>query len=108
VSTAADRLEQLGGYLERVDGRSMLDDVERFARTRPWVVAGVAAAAGFAASRVLRASSESRYDRSYGTRSSSGQWAGEQWSSEPEWQRGIEEGVGAGTASPSYAAGSTR
>jgi ElaB/YqjD/DUF883 family membrane-anchored ribosome-binding protein len=59
---AADRLERAGEYLERARGDDLLHDAERFARERPWVVAGVAAAVGFAASRLLKASSERRYE----------------------------------------------
>jgi hypothetical protein len=59
---AAERLEQLGSYLENVRGDEMLRDVERMARQRPWLVAGAAAVAGFAASRLLKASSERRYE----------------------------------------------
>ena len=40
----------------------MLRDVEDFARRRPWIVAGIGLAAGLAASRFLKASSERRYD----------------------------------------------
>ena len=61
TSGVADRLERAGGYLEGARGDDMLRDAERFARERPWVVAGIAAAAGFAASRFLKASSERRY-----------------------------------------------
>ncbi len=57
----ADRLERAGGYLEAARGEDLLRDAERFARQRPWVVAGAAAVAGFAASRLLKASSERRY-----------------------------------------------
>ena len=62
----ADRLERAGGYLERANGEEMLRDAERFVRTRPWVVAGAAAAAGLVASRVFKASSERRYNQSSG------------------------------------------
>lgn len=64
TSGAADRLERVGGYLERSRGDEMLQDVERFARERPWLVAGAAAAAGLVASRFLKASSERRFTRS--------------------------------------------
>ena len=63
----ADRLERAGGYLERANGEEMLRDAERFVRTRPWVVAGAAAAAGLVASRIFKASSERRYDQSSNT-----------------------------------------
>jgi ElaB/YqjD/DUF883 family membrane-anchored ribosome-binding protein len=62
ASGAADRIEQVGGYLESVRGDVMLRDAERVARDRPWLVAGTAALIGLAASRLLKASSERRYD----------------------------------------------
>jgi ElaB/YqjD/DUF883 family membrane-anchored ribosome-binding protein len=58
----ADRLERAAGYLERVRGEEMLRDAERFVRARPWVVTSAAAAAGLIASRVFKASSESRFE----------------------------------------------
>ncbi len=64
TSGVADRLERAGGYLERANGDEMLRDAEQFVRTRPWVVAGAAAAAGLVASRIFKASSERRYDES--------------------------------------------
>jgi hypothetical protein len=69
TSGIADRLESIGTYLERANGDEMLRDAERFARERPWVVAGSAALVGLAASRLLKASSESRYDRTMSTSS---------------------------------------
>jgi len=68
----ADRLERAGGYLERASGDEMLRDAERFVRTRPWVVAGAAAAAGLVASRIVKASSERRYDQSTNTSQTAG------------------------------------
>ena len=61
---AADRIERLGGYLERTSGAELVRDVEDFARRRPWMVAGVGLVAGLAASRFLKASSERRYETS--------------------------------------------
>jgi len=58
---AADRIERLGSYLERTSGAEVVRDVENFARTRPWMVAGMGMVAGLAASRFLKASSERRY-----------------------------------------------
>lgn len=58
---AADRAQQLGGYLERASGDQLLRDAEDFARRRPWTVAGFGLVAGLAASRFLKASSERRY-----------------------------------------------
>jgi ElaB/YqjD/DUF883 family membrane-anchored ribosome-binding protein len=66
TSGMADRLERVGGYLERARGDEMLRDVERFARERPWLVAGAAAAAGLVASRFLKASSERRFEQTGG------------------------------------------
>jgi hypothetical protein len=61
---AADRIERLGGYLERTSGVVLVRDVEDFARRRPWMVAGMGLVAGLAASRFLKAYSERRYDGS--------------------------------------------
>jgi ElaB/YqjD/DUF883 family membrane-anchored ribosome-binding protein len=74
TSGVAERLEQAGGYLEQARGEEMLRDAERFVRTRPWIVAGAAAAVGFAFSRILRASSEQRYDRSSRTSGGAKDW----------------------------------
>ena len=58
---AAERIERLGGYLERASGDELMRDAEEFARRRPWMVAGLGLAVGLAASRFLKASSERRY-----------------------------------------------
>ena len=68
----ADQLECAGDYLQRATGDEMLRDAERFVRTRPWVVAGAAAAAGVLASRILKRSSERRYDQSTNNSTSAG------------------------------------
>ena len=54
---AADRAERLGHYLSQADGDRILRDLERFARRQPWLVAVGGAAAGFLASRFVKASS---------------------------------------------------
>jgi len=64
VEQAADRAERLGGYLRDSDGNRILDDVEDFARRNTWAVVLGGVAAGFAAARMLKASSRDRYDRS--------------------------------------------
>jgi hypothetical protein len=61
VEQAADRAERLGGYLQESDGDRILSDVEDFARRNPWAVAAAGLALGFAASRMLKASSGERY-----------------------------------------------
>jgi hypothetical protein len=58
---AADRAERVGSWLEDSDGDTILNDVEDFARSNPWAVALGGLALGFAASRMLRASSTDRY-----------------------------------------------
>ena len=63
---AADRAERLGGYLERASGDDILHDVEDFARRNPWAIALGGLAVGFAASRMLKASSSDRYHGSTG------------------------------------------
>jgi hypothetical protein len=57
---AADRAEQLGSYLKRADGEAILRDVEDFGRKQPWAVMAGGLAAGFLASRFLKASSSRR------------------------------------------------
>jgi hypothetical protein len=61
VEQAADRAERLGGYLQESDGDRILRDVEDFARRNPWAVAAGGLLVGFAASRMLKASSGDRY-----------------------------------------------
>ena len=58
---AADKAQQVGQRLENASGDELLRDVEDFARRNPWAVALGGLALGFAASRVLRASSTDRY-----------------------------------------------
>jgi hypothetical protein len=76
VEQAADRTERLGGYLRDSDADRILGDVEDFARRNTWAVALGGLALGFAASRLLKASSNERY-RSSLERSRSGQPASE-------------------------------
>jgi hypothetical protein len=61
VEQAADRAERLGGYLRETDGDRLLNDAEDFARRNTWAVALGGLALGFAASRLLKASSSDRY-----------------------------------------------
>jgi|tagenome__1003787_1003787.scaffolds.fasta_scaffold20685440_2 hypothetical protein len=58
---AAERVERLGGYLERSDADTILRDAEDFARQNPWAVVAGGLVLGFAASRFLKASSSQRY-----------------------------------------------
>lgn len=63
VEGVSRRAQDLGRYLQSADADRILDDAERFAREKPWLTALAAAAAGFAASRFLKASSARRYER---------------------------------------------
>jgi hypothetical protein len=57
----AERVERLGSYLRDSDGDAILRDVEDLARSNPWAVAAGGLALGFAAARLLKASSQERY-----------------------------------------------
>jgi hypothetical protein len=60
---AAQRIERVGGYLQDSDADRILSDVEDYARKNPLVVMVGGLAAGFLASRFLKASSSDRYQR---------------------------------------------
>lgn len=57
---AADRTQQVADYLTNSDPDRILRDAEDLAHRQPWAVALGAAAIGFAASRMLKASSRRR------------------------------------------------
>ena len=61
MSQVAERADDLGAYLQSANADRMLMDLERFARRRPWMTAGVGAFAGFVASRFVKASADRRY-----------------------------------------------
>jgi hypothetical protein len=60
---AAERTERLGGYLTESDADRILHDIEDLARKQPWAVVAGGLALGFAASRLLKASSSERYEQ---------------------------------------------
>jgi ElaB/YqjD/DUF883 family membrane-anchored ribosome-binding protein len=64
TTQAADRIERVGSYLEQKSGDELMRDVEKFARRRPWLLAGLGMLAGAAAARFVKASSEQRKDES--------------------------------------------
>jgi hypothetical protein len=61
---AAERTERVGSYLTESDADRILGDVEDFARRQPWAVVAGGLVLGFAASRLLKASSGQRYEQS--------------------------------------------
>ena len=70
---AADQAERLGGYLTESNADRILGDVEDFGRRQPLAVVAIGVAAGFAASRFLKASSSSRYASRQSQRSPAGE-----------------------------------
>ena len=64
LEQVADRVERAGGWLRDADGDSILRDVEDFGRRNSLAVMAGGLAIGFAASRLLKASSRSRYESS--------------------------------------------
>jgi hypothetical protein len=61
VDQVAGQAERFGEYLKEASGERIMRDAESLARSKPWLVAAGGLALGFAASRVLKASSRSRY-----------------------------------------------
>jgi hypothetical protein len=58
---AADYVARAGRYLSDGNSERFIVDAEAFARERPWTVAASLAALGFAAARVVKASSARRF-----------------------------------------------
>jgi hypothetical protein len=61
----ANQADRVGDYLKGASGDRILRDVEDFARRQPMLVAAAGLALGFAASRVMKASSSRRYESGY-------------------------------------------
>jgi ElaB/YqjD/DUF883 family membrane-anchored ribosome-binding protein len=101
---AADRIERLGSYLEQKRGDELMDDVETFARRRPWMLAGLGVLAGVAAARFMKASSEQRYG-DY-RRTSGQQWPTRQGVGTARGADGRGELVGGGYGQDASVAGS--
>jgi len=64
IDQVADRIDRAGGWLRDADGDRILRDVEDFGRRNSLVVVAGGLALGFAASRLLKASSRNRYESS--------------------------------------------
>lgn len=62
LEQVADRVERAGGWLRDSDGDSILRDVEDFGRRNSLAVMAGGLVVGFAASRLLKASSRRRYE----------------------------------------------
>src|SRR5215211_5937793 len=58
---AAGQADRVADYLKGASGERLLRNVEDFARGKPWAVAAGGLVLGFAASRLLKASSSRRY-----------------------------------------------
>lgn len=69
----ADQIQRFAETLEQKDSRQILNEVQSFARERPGTFLAACAAAGFAASRILKA-------------------GGQQASQSPQWDRDVEVG----------------
>jgi hypothetical protein len=61
---AAERAERLGSYLKESDADRILSDIEDFGRRQPWAIVAGGVALGFLGSRLLKASSQQRYQSS--------------------------------------------
>lgn len=61
----ADQIQRFAQSLEQKDSRQLLNDVQTFARERPALFLGAAAAAGFAAARVLKAGAEQQNSQQF-------------------------------------------
>jgi hypothetical protein len=66
---AAHHADRLGSYLSESNADRILSDLEDFGRRQPMAVIGLGVAAGFLASRFLKASSRERYQSYYQSRS---------------------------------------
>ena len=75
----AHHAERLGSYLSESNADRILGDLEDFGRRQPMAVIALGIAAGFAASRFLKASSRQRYEsRAYGSPSNGAPYYGAQ------------------------------
>ena len=64
---AADQVERFSGYLRESDVDEIMDEVRNFARSRPALFLGGAAALGFFGTRFLKSSSEKAPSAEYGS-----------------------------------------
>jgi hypothetical protein len=100
VDQVAGQAERFGDYLKTASGNRILRDVEGFARSKPWLVAAGGLALGFAASRMLKASSSSRYQSFHRARFAVA-------SHEHAYTGPVVTGVAAPTVEPAYTGSSS-
>jgi ElaB/YqjD/DUF883 family membrane-anchored ribosome-binding protein len=62
VEAVSDRTDQLARYLSESSSSQILDDLERLGRARPWVAIAGGLAVGFVGARLLKASSQRRFE----------------------------------------------
>lgn len=67
LDAVTTQVEKVGSYLTESNGEQLLHDLEDAARRRPWAIAATMFGIGFAASRVLGATSRTRYKSRGGT-----------------------------------------
>lgn len=106
METVSQRVEGAGSWLRDADGDRILNDVEDFARGNPLAVVAGGVALGFALSRVLKASSQSRYEslRSSGPRYGSSSYGSSGTALPPAGGTSSGRvGTGAGAREPGYA-----
>jgi hypothetical protein len=101
IERVADRVESAGGWLRESDGDAILRDVEDFGRRNPLAVIAGGLALGFAASRLLKASSRRRYE-SGGSNAAGGNGSG---AKTPALPRTAEPGLA--TSAPPHREGIT-
>jgi hypothetical protein len=97
---AAERSERVGRYLSESDADKILSDVEDFARRQPWAVVAGGLALGFAASRVLKASSSDRYQARQSAGSNGRSPSSNGTGSRPREIEGQPAGVATGAPAP--------
>lgn len=65
----ADQLQRFAESVENKDSRQIMNDVQSFARERPALFLGAAAAAGFAAARIFKAGSDEQGSQQFSSQS---------------------------------------
>ena len=93
----ADQIQQFASALEQKDSRQILKEVQGFARQRPGLFLAACAAAGFAASRVLKAGGEQQASQRFGNA---------EWDRSQPWGEGEVDSAGLGDGGSSSSSNS--